>query len=129
MRTIKLSSEQVGQFMLRTVVQDDCWVSQNFYVHRAFYEWFVGPIPEGFQLDHLCRRAACVNPGHLEAVTQRENVARGMSPGAKAVRTNRCHQGHDLTEVAYFRPDGRGRQCRECKRERDREYRERKAVA
>lgn len=45
-------------------------------VHRAAYEHFVGPIPAGLHIDHLCRVRACCNPEHLEAVTQRENNAR-----------------------------------------------------
>jgi hypothetical protein len=45
--------------------------------HRVYYEQIVGPIPEGMQLDHVCRTRACVNPEHLEPVTHLENVRRG----------------------------------------------------
>ena len=47
--------------------------------HRVSYEAFVGPIPEGLTLDHLCRVRCCVNPAHLEPVTMRENIMRGTS--------------------------------------------------
>jgi hypothetical protein len=47
--------------------------------HRAAYELFVGPIPEGLHIDHLCRNICCVNPDHLEPVTRQENVRRGVA--------------------------------------------------
>lgn len=62
--------------------------------HRVAYEALVGPIPEGLQIDHLCRVTRCVNPEHLEPVTQRENVRRGHN--SPATRTQ-CPHGHEYT--------------------------------
>jgi hypothetical protein len=50
--------------------------------HRVAYELLIGPIPDGLQIDHLCRNKVCVNPAHLEAVTQKENLARRQRPAA-----------------------------------------------
>ena len=47
--------------------------------HRFAFEQMVGPVPEGLQLDHLCRNRACVNPEHLEPVTGSVNVQRGLA--------------------------------------------------
>lgn len=93
--------------------------------HRWSYKTFVGPIPEGLTLDHLCRTPACVNPDHLEPVTMGENTRRGESPGAIAVRTNTCVRGlHELTpENTYVTPSTGFRRCRECRRATDRAYR------
>lgn len=47
------------------------------FAHRVTYEHYVGPVPEGLELDHLCRVRNCVNPAHLEPVTHLLNVRRG----------------------------------------------------
>lgn len=89
--------------------------------HRVAYEVVVGPIPDGLQLDHLCRVPACVNPSHLEPVTSRENTMRGAGPTALASRRTRCRRGHPLsgTNLARSRREG-WRECRRCLRIRAR---------
>ena len=51
-------------------------VKKKLYVHRVAYELVIGNIPDGLEIDHLCRVRNCVNPDHLEAVTHRENILR-----------------------------------------------------
>ena len=82
--------------------------------HRFAYEAAIGPIPEGLQIDHLCRTTACCNPAHLEAVTQRENILRGNGMGARWAARTHCKNGHSLAgENLLIRPDG-SRRCRVC---------------
>lgn len=95
---------------------------RHFYTHRLLYELVIGPIPDELVIDHLCRRPLCVNPLHLEPVTNAENIRRGNSAGAVVARTNRCLRGHEITpENTYTRRDNGHHQCRICRRERDRE--------
>lgn len=83
-------------------------------IHRRVYEEFIGPIPDGMLLDHLCRVRSCINPKHLEPVTPRENAHRGLTNAAK----KRCKRGHPFDiENTYIGPDGH-RSCRQCARER-----------
>jgi hypothetical protein len=82
--------------------------------HRWAYEYFIGPIPAGLEIDHLCRTRWCVNPLHLEAVTPAVNVAR-----AAAVRTH-CVQGHPFDERNTYWHLGKHRICRTCSRDRNR---------
>ena len=67
--------------------------SKTYYSHRLAYELFKGVIPVGLQIDHLCRNRACVNPDHLEPVTQQVNILRGDSPPARQARTVRFTDG------------------------------------
>lgn len=83
------------------------------YAHAIVYEKLKGEIPEGLELDHLCKTPACVNPDHLDLVTHAENVRRGDSPPAQNARRDKCAYGHEY-EMA---PWGR-RTCRICDRRR-----------
>jgi len=83
-------------------------------VHRASYLEFVGPIPAGYDIDHLCRNRRCCNPAHLEAVTRAENVRRAPRP--KYILKTHCVHGHPYDEAnTGWRKDRPGaRYCRAC---------------
>lgn len=102
--------EGYGRFMLG---------SRNVYSHRFAYEFCVGIIPRNKQIDHLCRVRHCVNPDHLEVVTQRENILRGKGITAQAAKAANCPHGHEYNaENTIIRNQG-WRQCRTCKRASD----------
>jgi HNH endonuclease len=89
--------------------------------HRIGYELYVGPIPEGMTLDHLCRNRMCVRPDHLEPVSNTVNVLRGMSPFAINARATHCVHGHEFTADNILRHPSRpnGRKCLACSIARD----------
>lgn len=97
--------------------------------HRVAYELIVGPIPDGLELDHLCRNRSCVNPAHLEPVDHRTNVLRGEGLTARYARRNACSEGHPFTpENTYMRPSG-GRRCKTCRLDAQRRRNTQRAVA
>lgn len=120
---------------------DSCWLWQNaktngygvvwstpekrvVRAHRLVYETLVGPIEPGLHLDHLCRVPSCVNPEHLEPVTPRENIFRGVSPViAKAAQTH-CKRGHPLSgDNLLINRSRNTRMCRQCMNETSRRRR------
>lgn len=141
MKYIRLADpkwEAAARVLLRLELNGDCWVwpgpvdgsgyasvrmrnpRRFMKIHRLLYEVFVGPIPEGLTIDHLCRKRTCANPAHLEAVTLRENVLRGTALSAQRARQTHCKHGHPLTGE-NVRVDKRNRRlCRTCaKRHQD----------
>lgn len=129
-----------AKFLKNYVVDSSgCWLwtrsktklgyAQFFYAgkmskgHRYAYSFFKGPIPKDKVLDHLCRVRHCVNPDHLELVTNRENVLRGISSAATNAKKTHCKRGHELSGSNVFlckKGGGRWRECKKCKVERNR---------
>lgn len=88
--------------------------------HRIAYTILVGPIPDGLELDHLCRRRDCWNPDHLEPVTTAENSSRGRSWTHQAAKTH-CPKGHPFDVDNTYESNGK-RHCRECRDSSGRAY-------
>lgn len=124
-----------------TVQSDGCWqwrptkrkgygrikIEGKFKTAHVYcYEHFKGPVPNGLELDHLCRNRACVNPDHLEPVTRRVNVLRGDSIMSHNAAKTHCVNGHEFSpENTIIRKNG-NRGCRQCKRNQANSSNERK---
>lgn len=102
--------------------------SKQGLAHRQVYEMMVGPIPIGLQLDHLCRNRGCVNPSHLEPVTIRTNVLRGIGPTAVNAAKERCRGGHSLRDPANVLTYRNKRYCRQCHAANEKNRRRRRAL-
>lgn len=100
-------------------------------LHRAMYEYLVGSIPDGAQVDHIChnrdpecpsgsacRHRRCVNPDHLEPVRPRVNVMRGNSPARFNIEKTKCPYGHDYDATNTLVTKNGRRACRVCKKRR-----------
>lgn len=83
--------------------------------HRYSVELVRGPIPDGLDVDHLCRNRGCVNPDHLEVVSRQINVRRGIGPAAKNAGKTHCIHGHEFTEANTKIWKGYGRVMRQCR--------------
>ncbi len=127
-------------------VEGDCWTwtgaigkddgygrvsyghANSKLAHRIAHMAFIGPIPEGLELDHLCRNRACINPEHLEPVTRSTNLKRGLAETSPQFRNywaskTHCPRGHPYDLInTHFDKYGH-RFCRECNKESKRERR------
>ncbi len=96
---------------------------KKYKVHRLIYTFCGNIIPQGLELDHLCRNRKCVNPNHLEPVSHLENIRRGL-PFRK--KKTHCKKGHEFTAdntIYLMRKNGKGnRVCRTCKKESQKKY-------
>ncbi len=93
--------------------------------HRVSYELHKGPIGKGYQIDHLCRNRGCVNPEHLEAVSQRDNVLRGVGSGAINAKKTHCAKGHPYSGDNLIKTLSGQRKCRTCQSAYKKEKRQR----
>jgi len=130
----KLDSKNYKRFIKKVNKTNGCWLwtaakSDKGYgqfklngkaspAHRISYTHFVGTIPDGLHIDHLCRNRSCVNPDHLEPVSQRENMRRGEiwnTSGKYQLKRTHCPRGHEYSdENTYVYKNSR--YCRECNR-------------
>lgn len=90
---------------------------KQLMVHRFIYELVFGPILFDLEIDHLCRVRNCVNPSHMEAVTNKVNVLRGVSFVAVNALKTHCKRGHPFDEENTY-VYKTSRVCRSCNRER-----------
>lgn len=91
--------------------------------HRWSYEYYIDKIPVGLTIDHSCKNTLCVNPQHMEVVTQKINTLRGMAPSAINARKTICPRGHDLYDKNLIRNKNGSRACRKCHQDADRKCR------
>lgn len=141
-----LTSADIARFWVKVIKKEGCWEwtasldpdgygqfwlnGRPIRAHRVAYTLLVGPIPEGMEIDHLCRNRACVNPApdHMEVTTHAVNTLRGTSPQAVNARKTHCSNGHPFDKSNTYTQGGR-RHCRACNAARVRAYNERKKAA
>ena len=124
------ANDRFDRFVIRPADPDACWQwtghlchgygtirvnGRRVKAHVFSYRRYVGEIPKGLQPDHLCRKRSCVNPRHLEPVTGRVNVLRGVGFAAVNAAKTHCIRGHEL-QGANVKMYGRSRHCLACKR-------------
>lgn len=99
------------------------------HASRYVYQRLVSAIPDGLELDHLCRQHDCVNPSHLDPVPHRINVLRGESPSAQNARKVACKHGHPFSPENTRIVAASRRVCKQCRRVANRAYKQRRRAA
>lgn len=123
----------VLRLLKKTKFDGDCWIFTGALTngygkiygpnkkyhrnHRLSYETFVGEIPKGLVIDHICRNTACFNPKHLRPLTDKENILIGIGPTAVNAKKTRCRNGHKFTKANTYRygPKNNYRGCKICR--------------
>ena len=135
--TIEMLERQITKTFLSNIKipnDSNCWIWTGYKdkdgygtfgfqykawkAHRFSYMLYNDELDSNLPLDHLCRNPSCVNPEHLEQITLRENVLRGISPPAIHARNTPCIHGHELSEGNYYVTRKNGRQCKKCTQQR-----------
>lgn len=118
--------------MYKQVNTNDCWlfagtIDKQGYgrikvtressreVHRLVYLDWIGEIPKGLVIDHLCRNRSCINPEHLDPVTIKENILRGREARFGSRADTECGNGHKYKNNSFYvRTDNGSKRCRQC---------------
>lgn len=126
--------EQIKRLLLKKVLIDpntECWLWQGHVgpdgyarsvflnkkqesVHRVSYLTFVGEIPGGMAIDHICRNRKCCNPKHLQVLSVKENTLLGIGPTARNRKKTHCPRGHAFDESNTYIDTRNARKCRAC---------------
>ncbi len=138
---IKPNPERIWKFIKIPKDPNGCWIwigcfhwngygqltfdHEHYRSHRFVYEYLVDQIPKGIELHHVCENRRCVNPFHLQPLTPKEHMMKGMGIGRINIEKTHCNHGHKFTKENIINYNG-WRYCRKCKDRIDREYRNKK---